>query len=80
MDQVDCAFPEATRKGTDGADCTNSAQCAPGFVCNMMAGAQKCRAVCRCDAVNMACTAPNDCGGGRTCSALTNDTIFGACL
>lgn len=80
MDQVDCACAEPTRTGTDGADCTTSAQCAPGYICNMMGGAQKCRAVCRCDAKDMLCTAPNDCGGGRTCSALTNDTIFGACL
>ena len=81
MDQVDCTCAEKTRTGTDGADCTGGAQCAPGFICNMMGGTQKCRAVCRCDANGMACTAPNDCTAmGRTCTALTNDTIFGACL
>jgi hypothetical protein len=80
MDQVDCACAEPTRTGTDNTDCTSSAQCAPGFVCNMMGGSQKCRAVCRCNANGMTCTAPNDCTGGRTCSALTNNTTFGACL
>jgi hypothetical protein len=80
MDQVDCACPETTRKGTDGATCVSSTDCAPGFICNMMSGAQRCRAVCRCDADGMKCNAPNDCADGKTCSALTNDTTFGVCL
>jgi hypothetical protein len=81
MDQVDCACPEATRTGTDGVACTSSAQCAPGYICNMMSGARVCRAICRCDAKEMTCTAAaNDCGAGKTCSALTNDTTFGVCL
>jgi hypothetical protein len=79
MDQVDCACAEKTRVGTDGTNCTGSAACAPGFICNMMGPTQQCRAVCRCDAVGMTCTAPNTCGD-KTCSALTNDTTFGACL
>jgi hypothetical protein len=81
MDQVDCACPEPSRVGTDGADCTGGAQCAPGFICNLMGGAKKCRALCRCDARNGACTAPNDCrAAGKACSVLTNDTLFGVCL
>jgi len=80
MDQVDCACPEATRKGVDGDDCAGGAQCAPGYICNMMSDAKKCRAVCRCDAKGMTCQAPNDCTNGKVCSALTNDTTFGVCL
>jgi hypothetical protein len=80
MDQVDCACPEASRKGTDGVACTGGADCAPGFICNMMGGEKKCRGVCRCDANNMTCTAANECTGGKTCAALTNETTFGVCL
>jgi hypothetical protein len=81
MDQVDCACPEPSRVGTDGADCTGGALCAPGFICNMMGGVKKCRAVCRCEESNGFCTAPNDCrAAGKTCHVLTNDTKFGVCL
>lgn len=82
MDQVDCACAEATRKGTDGASCTGGVDCAPGYLCNDMASAKKCRAVCRCDAdpATMTCKFPNECDGNKTCSALTNETTFGVCL
>jgi hypothetical protein len=80
MDQVDCACAEASRQGMDGADCMGGADCAPGYICNMMADTKKCRAICRCDAKNGACTAANQCGGGKGCSALTNETTFGVCL
>jgi hypothetical protein len=79
MDQVDCACAGASRKGVDGDACTGGADCAPGFICNMMANEKKCRAVCRCDAKLMSCTTPNECGN-KTCSALTNETTFGVCL
>jgi hypothetical protein len=82
MDQVDCACAEATRSGKDNAPCTSSAQCAPGYICNLMSGARVCRALCRCDAKGMTCSARNDCApaSGKTCAALTNDTTFGVCL
>jgi hypothetical protein len=80
MDEVDCACAEKTRTGIDGAPCTSGAQCAPGYICNLMGGTQKCRAVCRCEANGMTCTAPNDCTAGKACTALTNDTIFGVCI
>jgi hypothetical protein len=80
MDQVDCACPEASRTGHDGDNCTGGADCAPGFICNLMGATEKCRAICRCDAKDTTCTAPNDCTGGKVCTALTNDTTFGACL
>jgi hypothetical protein len=79
MDQVDCACAEASRKGTDGVDCGGGADCAPGYICNMMGSTKKCRAICRCDAKNGACTAANECGN-KLCSALTNETTFGVCL
>ena len=80
MDQVDCACAESTRKGVDGAPCTGSVDCAPGFICNLMGAARTCRAVCRCDAQGMTCAADNECAGGKSCAALTNDTTFGVCL
>ncbi len=80
MDQVDCACPEQTRVGTDGDDCTGSAQCAPGYICNMMGTSQKCRAVCSCNASGMSCTSPNECTNGKACQTLTRDTVFGVCL
>jgi hypothetical protein len=81
MDQVDCSCAEATRKGMDGDDCTGGADCAPGYICNMMASTKKCRAICRCDKNNtMSCTAKNECGTGKSCAALTNETTFGICL
>ncbi len=76
MDHVDCACPQSTRTGRENALCTSTAQCAPGFLCE-----QTCRAVCRCDASNGACTAPNDCPtAGTTCTVVPNQTIYGVCL
>jgi hypothetical protein len=76
MDHVDCSCPEATRTGKENAPCTTTAQCAPGFLCE-----QTCRAVCRCDAQNGVCTAPNDCPTtGTTCTVVPHQTIYGVCL
>ncbi|HVZ72155.1 MAG TPA: hypothetical protein VHJ20_07255 [Polyangia bacterium] len=80
LDQVDCACAEKTRTGKDGDMCNGSAQCAPGYICNLMSGVRACRAVCHCNAANGLCTAVNDCANGKTCNALTNDTTFGVCL
>jgi hypothetical protein len=78
MDQVDCKCAEKTRVGKDNAPCTSAAQCALGYIC--MVPEDVCRAICRCDANGMTCTAPNDCSAsGKTCTALTNDTVFGVC-
>ena len=71
MDHVDCACPEATRLGKENASCTTTAQCAPGLLCE-----QTCRAVCRCDARNGVCTAPNDCPtSGTTCTVVPSQTL-----
>jgi hypothetical protein len=76
MDHVDCACPESTRIGRENTPCTTTAQCAPGFLCE-----QTCRAVCRCDASNGVCTAPNDCPtSGTTCNVVPNQTRYGVCL
>jgi hypothetical protein len=76
MDHVDCTCPEATRTGKENTACTSTAQCAPGFLCE-----QTCRAVCRCDAQNGACTAPNDCpSASTTCHVVSGETIYGVCL
>jgi hypothetical protein len=80
MDQVDCACADSTRTKTEGMDCQSGAECAPGYICNIMADTKKCRAVCRCDAVNGVCGSPNECAGGKTCTALQNETTFGVCL
>src|SRR5206468_11589412 len=71
MDQVDCACPEATRTKTEGQTCATAAECAPGLICNFMGGTQTCRAVCRCDAQGLSCTATaGDCPGSTHCAAL----------
>jgi hypothetical protein len=81
MDQVDCACPEASRTKAEGEDCARASDCAPGLICDIMTGAQKCRAICRCDAQGPSCTAANDCTTANThCTPLTNDTVFGVCL
>jgi hypothetical protein len=76
MDHVDCSCPEPTRTGKENAPCTSTSQCAPGFLCE-----QTCRAICRCDAQNGICTAPNDCPTtGTTCTVVPNQTMYGVCL
>jgi hypothetical protein len=75
MDHVDCACVESTRTGKEGTACTSTTQCAPGFLCQTT-----CRAVCRCDAANGACTAANDCPtSGTTCKVLPGETRYGLC-
>jgi hypothetical protein len=75
MDHVDCACPEATRTGAENTPCTSTAQCSLGLICE-----QTCRAVCRCDASNGVCTAPNDCPtSGTTCTFVPNQTRYGVC-
>jgi hypothetical protein len=79
MDQVGCGCAEKTRVGKDNTPCTSASQCAPGYIC--MVHDNVCRAICRCNANGMTCTAPNDCSAsGKTCAALTNNTVFGACI
>jgi hypothetical protein len=81
-DQVDCTCT-AYRTRVEGQQCTTSSDCAAGLLCNLMGGAATCRAICRCDksAANpSACAAANDCTGGRTCTPVTNNMIYGVCL
>jgi len=81
VDTVDCACPEQSRTGQEGAPCANSANCAPGLICNEQSGTHSCRSVCRCDAVGGSCTATNDCSTANThCTIVTNQTIYGICL
>jgi hypothetical protein len=76
MDHVACACPETTRVGTEGTACTSTTQCAPGLICE-----QTCKAVCRCELKNAACTAAaNDCPSGRTCMPLNGEILYGVCL
>lgn len=76
MDHVACGCPEATRTRPEGAACTSTSQCAPGFICE-----QTCRAVCRCDEKNAACTAANQCPTpGTTCTPVAGETLYGVCL
>lgn len=75
MDQVACAC-EPTRTKAEGAACASTKECAPGLICE-----QTCRAVCRCDVANGACTAANDCPtAGTTCTPLTGEMRYGVCL
>ena len=72
MDQVDCACTEATRTRTEGAACTRGVECAPGLICDKSTA--KCQKICRIGA------GTTDCGTGQSCTALTNDTLYGVCL
>jgi hypothetical protein len=76
MDRVACACPEPTRVNAEGASCTSTTQCAPGLICE-----QTCKAVCRCDEKNGACTAANDCvTAGTKCTPLGGEVLYGVCL
>jgi hypothetical protein len=81
-DQVDCACPESTRVGTEGAACAQAVDCAPGLVCDLMSGVGKCRPLCHCVAQGASCTInDNDCPtAGTKCVPLTDDTLYGACI
>jgi len=73
MDQVDCACTVATQTGTEGQTCTRGSDCAPGLICDR--STTKCQKVCK--RVGGSST---DCATGQSCTALTNDTIYGVCL
>lgn len=73
QDTPSCGCPAATRIGIDGSACARSADCAPGFLCDLMAGGQFCRKLCKM-------SAPADCGAGQTCQMLTNNPTFGVCI
>jgi hypothetical protein len=76
MDQVACGCPEPTRIKTEGTACGSQRECAPGLICE-----QTCRAICRCNLSNGACTAANDCPtAGTTCTPLPDEMLFGVCL
>jgi hypothetical protein len=81
-DQVDCTCPAATQTKTEGQPCTSGADCAPGLLCNAMSGSMVCRPICRCNAVNGACSvSSNLCPtAGTRCVPVTNNTDFGICL
>lgn len=66
-----CVSPQSF--GVDGAACTTTGNCAPGFVC-INTGSPVCRPVCRLDE-------PTTCTAGRTCQKLIapESQVFGAC-
>ena len=82
MDAVDCACAGSTATKPEGAICASTVDCAPGLLCNEMAGTKTCRAVCRCDSSGGACTAAGtDCPtAGTHCNPTTNNTRYGVCL
>lgn len=73
-DAVDCACTEASRTKQEGQPCALGLDCAPGLICNQMAGTSICRKVCRRSDNG------SDCGAGQTCTQLTADQTYGACL
>src|SRR5207237_7748265 len=75
-DSPACACPSSKRVGVDGATCTSSGDCAPGFLCDQMGGGQFCRKICKM-------SSPTDCPSTpvkQTCTALQNNTVFGVCI
>ncbi len=71
MDQVDCSCTEATRTKIEGQSCTFGSDCAPGLLCNQ--STNKCQKLCKRGE-------SGDCATGQSCTALTNDMIYGVCL
>jgi hypothetical protein len=71
-DLPDCSCRDPSRTRTDGMACTRSADCAPGHICNMMAGTMTCRRLCKM-------SDPGNCGTA-TCAALANSTTYGVCI
>jgi len=76
MDQVDCGCVDPSRAQQEGQECDHARglDCGPGLLCNVMGGTQRCRKVCK-RSDNGA-----DCSAGQTCTMLSNDQIYGACL
>lgn len=71
-DNPDCGCREPTRVKTDGATCAGAYECAPGHVCNLMAGTQICRKLCK---VGVA----GECASPSVCQPLSGST-FGVCI
>jgi hypothetical protein len=68
---TDCRCRIGTQTGVDGAKCNDSFSCIPGLTCVQEFDRLVCRPLCRLDR--------SDCSGGRTCHALADQRIFGAC-
>lgn len=73
QDAPACACGATSRIGVDGAKCIVAEDCAPGFLCDQMAGGTFCRRICQM-------ATPGDCPGSQTCNALANNSTFGVCL
>ncbi len=72
MDQVDCSCTAASQIQVEGQACTRGSDCAPGLLCDR--STLKCQKVCKIGG------AATDCASGQSCTALTNDKIYGVCL
>lgn len=73
QDAPGCGCSADTRVGTDGARCVTATDCAPGFLCDQMAGGTFCRRLCQM-------ASPGDCPTGQSCAALQNNSTYGVCL
>ena len=71
MDQVDCSCTESTRIQTEGGPCTRGVDCAPGLICE--ATTSKCQKICKRSENSADC-------GGKVCTMLREDQIYGVCL
>ncbi len=85
MDKVDCACPEPTRTKTAGEPCNGAADCAPGFICNVVSGVRTCRAICRCNKNSAGACTTDTCSkaadaGATTCTPVSDNTVYGVCL
>lgn len=72
QDNPDCGCRAPTRVKMDGMACASAEECAPGHVCNVMAGTQVCRRLCKAGVAT-------DCPTPRVCQPLTG-AAFGVCI
>jgi hypothetical protein len=74
-----CFAPGA--HAAEGEPCSVTADCGPNLVCTLMAASRTCRAICRCDARDGACSrVEGECPvPGKHCEPLTNSEAYGVC-
>lgn len=72
-DVTDCGCARKAAVATEGQPCDDQIACATGLTCVTDTAQRTCRPICRLDS-------PQTCMAGRTCRALQDHRLFGACM